>query len=94
MSGVIDVSVEKLDRINEYVVEFQRKILCECDDLSVAVANLEKSNSYEDIQDVRKMMKDVREIVESEEPTFLELKKSITTYSNKVKKMKKILGQK
>ena len=93
MAGIISVSTEKLDKIGEYVDDFQKKILMACDNLTSAVNELKRSNSEEDVYDVDNMLKEVQKIIENEQDTFNQLKKSIETYSNKVKRMKTILGK-
>ena len=93
MAGIISVSTEKLDKIGEYVDDFQKKILMACDNLASAVNELKRSNSEEDVYDVDNMLKEVQKIIENEQDTFNQLKKAIETYSNKVKRMKTILGK-
>ena len=93
MAGIISVSTEKLDKIGEYVDDFQKKILMACDNLTSAVNELKRSNSEEDVYDVDNMLKEVQKIIENEQDTFNQLKKTIETYSNKVKRMKTILGK-
>ncbi len=93
MAGIISVSTEKLDKIGEYVDDFQKKILMACDGLTSAVNELKRSNSEEDVYDVDNMLKEVQKIINDEQNTFNELKKAIETYSNKVKRMKTILGK-
>ena len=91
MSGIINVSDEKLDKIYEYVQDFQDKILVACDELSGACETLKRSNSEEDISEVDEVIEKIRAIIESEQPTFEQLKTTIAAYSAKVKKMKSIL---
>ena len=93
MAGLISVSTEKLDKIGEYVDDFQKKILMACDNLASAVNELKRSNSEEDVYDVDNMLKEVQKIIENEQDTFNQLKKTIEAYSNKVKRMKTILGK-
>lgn len=93
MGKEINVDVKKLDAIYDYVQDFQNKVLLACDELSGACDSLKSTNSEEDLYQIDSMLVEVRSIIESEQPTFDNLKESIKNYSEKVKQIKKILGK-
>lgn len=89
--GFINCDTDKLDKIGEYVAEFQREILKACDEVEDAARTFNASCNEEDVTDVDETIRKIRTIIDEEQDTFIQLKTTIENYSKRVKKMKAIL---
>ena len=94
MSGMsVNVSVEKLGTIKNYVDEFQNNVKKACLELEGAANQLKQKNSAEDIQDILKTVDDIREIISSADPTFKELQSKIENYIRAINRLKAIANR-
>ena len=92
MGKIINVDLEKLIKIAEYVDDFQKKIIDASDRLASAAQTLRNHNSNEDISDVKKMVEEIQSIIDGEQETFAKLKESIARYHDKIQRMKMIVS--
>ena len=94
MSGIdINVSVEKLGAIKNYVDEFQSNVKGACMELEAAANQLKQRNSAEDIRDILKTVEDIRGIISDADPTFKELQSKIENYIVAINRIKAVTNR-
>ena len=91
MAGMnVNVSLEKLEKIKEYIDEFQSNVMKECNKLENAANSLKRKNSADDIQSIITSVEEIQEIINGANPTFKELQDKIESYIRIINRLKAI----
>lgn len=95
MSGInVNVSVDKLQSIKDYVDDFQKNVNNACLTLESEANKLKQHNSAEDIESILSTVNEVKEIITAADQTFKELQSNIENYINFINRLKSITGSK
>lgn len=95
MSGInVNVSVEKLQNIKDYVDDFQRNVNNACLELEGEANQLKQRNSAEDIESILATIEEIKGIIHDADSTFKELQSNIENYITFVNRLKAITGSK
>ena len=88
--SIINANPEKMRNFADYVGEFEKNIIKECDYLEAATNKLRTSMSEEEMRTIFTMVSKIETIVYTESETFRKLGGAINIYADYIAKAKRI----
>ena len=86
----INVDPEKLYFFANYVSDFSKNINTACRDINSATNKVAQSMDEEDMADIRRLTKEITQILDAGGPTLSNLEKCVESYARLVERLKAV----